>query len=408
MTATLAASAAILKTRYPNGELPKELYQNNTFHGLIPKATDFDGNNRVVAIQTEYTQGASADFATALGALQQSKYSNFLVTRVEDFSLARIKGQALRAAQKDTGALVDLWENEMKSANMSATRSLAIMEHRDGTGTRGQIASGSTTTTITLTSADSDPSTDVTNFAVGMSLQFSATAGSALRSAGAKAVITAIDRANATLTFGSALNVLLPDIGATDFIYRAGDENAVITGINGWIPGGSSPGTLFGLNRNTDPVRLAGQSYNATGVPMGDALIEAAARVGVEGGMPDVVIAHPRDVANFKKTLDGKVQYNRVESDVAGVSFRSIEFEGDNGVIKVLSDMNRPKRNPVLLQTSSWRLHSLGPAPGILDYDNNQFLRVASDDAYEVRVGSYVAQYCNEPAFQIQLTNWGV
>lgn len=408
MTATLAASAAILKTRYPNGELPKELYQNNTFHALIPKATDFDGNNRVVALQTEHTQGASADFATALGALQQSKYSNFLVTRVEDFSIARIKGQALRAAQKDTGALVDLWENEMKSANMSATRSLAIQEHRSGNGDRGQIASGSTTTIITLKSADSDPSTDVTNFGVGMSLQFSATAGSALRSAGAKAVIIAIDRGAGTLTFASALNVLIPDIGATDFIYRAGDESAVITGINGWIPGGATPGTLFGLNRNPDPVRLAGQTFDCTGLPMGDALIEMAARVGVEGGMPDYVIAHPRDVANLKKTLEGKVQYNRVESDIAGISFRALEFEGDNGVLKVLADMNRPKRNPVLIQKDSWRLHSLGPAPGILDYDNNQFLRVASDDAYEVRVGSYVAEYCIEPAFQIQGTNWGL
>lgn len=408
MTATLAASAAILKTKYPNGELPKELYINNTALATIPKATDFDGQNRVVALQTEHTQGASADFATALGALQQSRYVQFLVTRVEDFSIARIKGQALRAAQKDTGALVDLWDNEMKSATMSATRSLAIQMYRDGTGTRGTIASGSTTTTITL----SIPA-EITNFAVNMSVQFSATAGSALRSGGAKAVISGIDRAAGTITFGSALNVLIPDIGATDVIYRAGDAqqggtSVVITGFKGWCPGGTTPGTLFNLNRNTDPVRLAGQAYNATGVPMGDALIEAAARVGVEGGKPDVVFAHPRDVANFKKQIDGKVQYNRVESSVAGVSFSAIEFEGDNGVVKILSDMNCQRNTAWLLQKDTWRLHSLGPAPGILDYDQNQFLRVASDDAYEVRVGSYVAMYCNCPAFNIQINNWGV
>jgi hypothetical protein len=43
----------------------------------------------------------------------------------------------------------------------------------------------------------------------------------------------------------------------------------------------------------------------------------------------------------------------------------------------------------------------------ILDFDDNQFLRVASDDAYEVRVGTYGNMYTDRPLDSIVLTNFG-
>lgn len=406
MTATLAASAAILKTKYPGGELPTEAYENNTLLAMMPKATDFDGQNYVVALRTDTTAGASADFATALAAIAQSVYSRFTVTRVEDFAIARIKGQALKAAAKNTGALVDLWDSEMKSTSHTATRSLAVMAYRDGTGTRGFAVSGTGTTQITLGAVSSSGSVnDITNFALNMRVQAAATSGGALR--GGYATITGIDRANSVLTSGSAWSTQIIGLQANDALLRAGDLNAVITGLAGWCPGGAAPGPLFGLTRSTDPVRLAGQLYNATTVPMQEALIEAAARVGVEGGRPSHVFMHPRDAANLKKSLDAKVQYNRVQSSVAGISFSAMELEGDNGTIKVLTDMNCPRSTAFMLQLDNWRLHSLGPAPQILDYDSNTFLRIASDDAYEVRLGSYLNVECNGPANQIQIQNFG-
>ena len=173
------------------------------------------------------------------------------------------------------------------------------------------------------------------------------------------------------------------------------------------MPGGTAPGTLFGLNRNPDPLKLAGQTLDATRMPMGDALIEAASRVGVEGGKPSHVFCHPRDAANFKKQLDGKVQYDRVASAVAGVSFKAMDFEGDNGTIKIMTDMNCQRNTAWLGQLSDAELRSLGPAPHILDYDSSTFLRVASDDAYEVRVGSYAQFEVRRPAHWVQVQNWG-
>lgn len=401
MSATLAASTAILKTHYPKGELPKELYDNQVALAMVNKTTDFDGQNEVLAIQTEGTQGASADFATALGTLQQSQFYRFTITRAKDYSLARIQGEALKAAEKNTGSLVDLWTNEIESATFTAARSLGISMFRDGTGTRGFVgAYTATQTTLTLKTIS-----DVTNFSVKQFIQAVATSGGTLRAGGAKGQITAIDRVNGILTAGSAWDTLIPGIAANDALVRAGDNNSVLTGFAGWISGSTS--TLFGLDRTPDPLKLAGQVLDATRMPMGDALIEAAARVGVEGGKPTHLFCHPRDAANFKKQLDGKVQFDRVESSVAGISFSAMEFEGDNGRVKIMSDMNCQRNIGWLGQLSDVELRSLGPAPHILNYDSNDFLRVASDDAYEVRVGSYAQLKVKRPAHWVQIQNWG-
>jgi len=408
MTATLLASQAILKVRYPEGKLPTILYENNPGMAIIPTATDFTGELRMVALQTETCQGGSADFSTAVSSLAQGKYSRFQVSRVEDFAIARIRGQALKAAVKDTGALVDLWENEMKGASHLAMRSLAIHQYRNGTGTRGQLAAASGVATVTVTLARSG---DVTNFAVGMRVQGMATDGGTLLASGAHQTITGIDRNLGTLTAAVEWSTVITGLSNSHFLLRSGDAAAtnfgVITGYDKWIDGTSTPGTLFGLNRNVDPVRLGGRALDAANLSMSDALIEAAALVGIEGGRPSHVFMHPRDAANLKKSLDGKVQYDRVASNVAGISFKMFEIEGDNGTIKCVTDLNCPRNRAFMLQMDTWKMHSLGPAPHMLDYDSNQFLRVSSEDAYEVRVGSYVSMYCTAPAYNIKLTNFG-
>ena len=53
-------------------------------------------------------------------------------------------------------------------------------------------------------------------------------------------------------------------------------------------------------------------------------------------------------------------------------------------------------------------LARLGPAPQILDFDSNEFLRVTNDDSYEVRVG-YYGNYSNAaPAFWNNISNFGL
>lgn len=416
--ATLASSAAILKTKYNQPKVYWLAYKNNPAFATVRKATDFDGNNKVIAVQTEVPQGGGSSVGQAQTNMNPGVYKNFLITRIEDFGVARVKGQALRAAQKNAGALVDLWTREMDGIMHHVTRSAAIHMWRSGTGSRGQISAASNvaTATITLTNI-----WDVTNFAVGLLVQATATdGGTAPRSAGATASITGIDRVLGTLTVAVAWSTSIAAVAASDYLVRAGDyvgavtasTNTMVTGVQGWNPASNPASTaFFGLDRTSDYTRLSGCRLDGTGVPMQEILLESLAMLGVEGAEPDKIWMHPRDRAQLVKELGAKVTYQRVETKIPGsqakVGFKGVEFETDSGTALIMSDLNVPRQKAFPTQWDTWALESLGPAPQILNWDSNEFLRVTDDDSYEVRVG-YYAQLSNAaPAFTCHVYNFG-
>ncbi len=414
MTATIAASAAVLKTKYPDGKLPQSQFKQAPFTATIPKKENFGGNNKVIALQTENPQGSSADFPTALGSLAQGTYKNFLLTRVQHFGVARITGQAMKAAEGDANALVDLWKNETDGISTTELLNIEIYALGNGTGVLGTIASGTTGTAVTLS-----PVSDVVKFSIGMRVQAVSSATSlspTLR--GGYVIISAIDRVAGTLTttsgnWNDAGNI--PGIGSTDSLVRMGDNatagtSAVVTGVGQYIVGGTTPGTLFALNRNTDPTRLAGNAYDATTVPYSDAIIEAESLRNLQYKGGELVMwANPRDIAQWKKQLSGKETFPRTEmkSTLANVSFSAIEFAGDNGPIKIMTTPFLARNTAYLLEMDSFALETIGPAPQMLNYDGPNFLRVANDDAYEVRFGFYGNISCNKPVASIKITNFG-
>ena len=206
MTATVASSASILKTKYTQPKVYWEAYEDNPLFAEIRKDTTFDGNNKVIAIQTEAPIGGGFSIAQAQSNLGPGLYKNFLLTRIEDFGVARIKGQALKAAAKSTGALLDLWSREMDGIILHVTRSAAINMLRTGTGSRGVV---STATTNSGASGTVGPGTlylplatvqDISNFYVGMQVQASAADGGTLRNGGTFQTVTKVNRVTGLLT----------------------------------------------------------------------------------------------------------------------------------------------------------------------------------------------------------------
>ena len=413
--ADLTTSAAILKQLYQNGDVPQELYRNNNFVQWVPKQENFKGKPEIIAVNTETTQGGSANFTSALANLKGGAYSQFQVNRVKDYSIARIDGEAYLAADGDSGSLVNLWKREMDLAMLAGVRQLGIMAFRSGTGSRGRISAGSNVATNQVTLATIS---DITNFAIGMPVNASAADGGATRNASAVEVIAGIDRVNGTLTSTSVTwATVIAAIAASDFLYRNGDAanggtNVTFTGMGGWIPGGTTPGTLFSLNRNTDPVALAGQLFNASAFPIEEAVIEAIARTGVEGGQPDTIILHPREKATLVKSLETKTRYNKegtakLAQHDAAVGFDVVEFESDYGGISIISDMNCPRNSGWLLQKDTWFLGSIGKAPRIQDFDSLQMIRVSTEDSLEVRIFTYGQFVCRAPRWNTQISNLG-
>lgn len=413
MTATLAASAAILKVRYPDGKLPAALYKNFKYTASVGKREDFTGKSRVIAIQNENPQGSSADFPTAQGSLKQGVYNSFEVTRSEHFGLARIKGQTLKAAEGDEGALVDLWKNETEGISRVELMNHEVYSFGNGSAALGQLNGGVVSgTSVTLLVAS-----DVAKFALGMRLQAvsDATLSPTLRSGGATVTITGIDRNLGVLTIAAAWNATIGAIGVSDYLVRAGDAavggtNTVIIGMDGLIVGGATPGILYGLQRNVDPVRLSGQTFAAANIPLEEACQEMSALVAQQGTeSPKTLWCHIRDAANMRKALGSKVTYPRttMAGTMAGVGFTGFEIEGDDGTITVMTSPFIDRNKAFLIDRDSFKLDSAGPAPHLQNYDKADFLRVAGDDAMEVRFASYVAHYTNNPVGCIKATSFG-
>jgi hypothetical protein len=414
MTMTLALSDAVLKERYVDGEVPKAQFSQFPRVATIKKFEKWDGDNLKIPVQTENPQGSSSDFATAVGSMNPGSYVAFKPERIEHYGICRIKGHALKAAQgQGDGAFLNLWKNETDGITATELKMTEIYFWGNGTGVLGTITGSVAGTSITLTNPE-----DSAKFDVGMTLQAvdSATSLSPTIRAGT-AVVTAVTRSltTATVTIGSVWSTAFTGLVAGDSLVRNGDAAAsatatVHTGAKLWLAGGTSPGTLWTVNRNTDPVRLASQALDLTGLPMEDALIDLESAISFQGHLGELTAwANPRTVRQLKKSLGGKVTYPRtsVGSTKAGISFSAIEFEGDNGTIKIMTSPFCPVNDLFLLHEPYVELDSLGPAPHMLDYDSSTFLRIQNDNSYEVRFGQYSNFVIRNPVAHARGTNWG-
>lgn len=409
MTATNALSTAILKRRYAGGKLPKAQFAEFPAYDSVEKKEDFVGDDYVLALQTENPQGVGTAISTAQGAAAQGTYKRFLLTRVEYFGVARIKGQALRTATaRGDGALVDLWTNEMDGVQRSVLKMLEIFLFGSGNGVLGTISTGVTGATVTLTVVE-----DINNFDIGMKVKLVSDTTLSPTTRSGEATITSISRSTGTLTLSAGnWNAIITGATNGDSIVRAGDQasggTAVVpAGLRKWLEGGTSPGTWKSLDRNEDAVRLASQTLDMSGLPMAESITDLESLITIQGHTPKKkLVGNPRDFRQVKKTQYGKVMLS-AGGGTPTIGFDGAKWAGDGGEINTLLSPFCPKQNVFLKDFSTFAMYSAGPAPQPLDFDKSDFLRVATDDAYEVRIGLYGDYGERMPVNSARGTNWG-
>lgn len=419
----VTTATSIIKYLYPDYTVPRELRKTNPFFAMLAKKTNFVGKSVEVPLTINTTQGGSALFSAAkssneLSTSYSDTYKTFTLTRKTDYSLATISGEAMKAAVMDEGAMVDLFQDTIDLAMMTAMRSLARNLFRDGCAWAGKVGSISGTT-VTL----STPS-DAFNFDLGEQVTLWSSSSFLMDTPVNSThttpyLITAVDRKAGTITLSSSTGV-----SANQYITRFGDRTAssndatvftnsrVITGVTQWLAGsqagtvtGANAGAqlqaaIYGVTRTTDRTSLAGNSLDCTGAAPDEAIIQLASDINAEGGRPDHCFMNPRDFASLVKFLGSRTVYDRAVSiEDAEIGFQAVTLMGDAGPVKCVSDINVPQSQIFCLQLDSWDLFSLNAAPHILDYDNQQILRVSDDDAYQIRIGSYSNLRCRAPAF---------
>lgn len=406
MTANVTNISAVLKTKYTQPKVYWLSYKKNPAIGTVKKDESFGGDFKVIALQTETPQGGGTTVALAQTALSPSTYKRYSLYRFNDFAVARVTGEAMQAAEGNDNALINVWTREMDGAIHTNKRSAAIHFFRAGTGSRGKISSGSNVNSTSITLANTG---DITNFAVGLIITLHATDGAAARTG--TTTVQGLNRTSGTISFTNALDTYISAAAANDFICRSGDRNSVINGMGAWVPK-TTAANFLGCERLTDPVRTAGQFLNCATGPMSETLIEMMAMAAVEGAEVDTVWCHPRDRATVVKELNGKtIFYKEVKVPIKGskatIGYDYIEVEFDGQKVALMSDLNVPRYDVFVTQWDTWTFETLGPAPHILNYDSNQFLRVSDADSYEVRTGYRGEVSCAAPSYTVHGYNWG-
>lgn len=374
------------------------VYKDNPFLAMVAKYENFGGKNLPIPIIYGNPQGRSATFATAQSNKTNSQLTDFVLTRNSDYSLASIDNETIEASKGDANAFLEAATTEIDGAIQALTRSLAIALFGSGSGSIGQVSSGFTGTSFTLSDTE-----DVTNFEVGMELVFSTADGGGSVKSGS-ITVTGVNRDTGVLTVdaGSAID------GGTgpatnDYVFIEGDYDSKVKGLRAWVPNSAPSATaFFGVDRTADVTRLGGIRYDGSSQPIEEALVSAASRVAREGGKPDVCFMSYDKFSDLEKALGSKVQY--IDQHVnPEVGFRGIMIHGPRGPIKVIPDQNCPSNRAFMLQMDVWKLYSLGKCPKILDSDGLKMLRDSAADSVEVRVGYYAQLGCRAPGYNANI-----
>ena len=382
--------AAALKQHYTDEKIENMVYKDNPFLAMLSKYEDFGGENLKLPVKYGIPMGRSANFSKAVTNKSASQIKAFLLTRKADYAIASIANETIEASKGNANAFIEAATFEIDGAIESATRSLAISLYGDGSGSIGVVGALATTTasndTVTLATIQ-----DITNFEVGMQLNFgTATANKKIDSINRDTGVFILDAASGATT--------------TEAIFVDGDKDNMLEGLGGWLPS-AAPGStdsFFGVNRSSDSTRLGGIRFDGSSLPLEEALIGAAARVAREGGKPDVCFMNYNNFADLEKALGSKVSYVDVKVNPE-IGFRGILIHGPRGPIKVVPDQNCPNGVAYMLQMDVWKLYSLGKAPKILDSDGLKFLRESTADAVEARIGYYAQLGCRAPGFNVRV-----
>ena len=407
MALDMTSFDAALKQHYTDDAVMNMTYSDNPFFALVPKMENFGGKNLPIPILYGNPQGRSATFATAqtLGASSASAIDDFVLTRVKDYAVATIDNETLEASKGNANAFMEAATTEIDGTIRSLTRSLAIAMYRDGTGWIGQVTAEPTeaaTTSITLLEPN-----DVTNFEVGQTcVMYAATSGGSVKlfiTGVSAATVLSVNRASGVVVFNQTYDAN-GTIAANDYIFPSGDRGLKLKGLDAWVPATAPDSTtFFGVNRALDSVRLGGNRFDGSALPIEEALIEGAARAAREGAKIDHYFVNYDTYSELQKALGAKVQYVDLKA-TAEVGFRGIQINGPRGPINVVPDQNALSDVAFGVQLNTWKLYSLGKAVRVIDGDGLQMLRQGTADGVEVRYGFYGQLGCKAPGNNIRVS----
>lgn len=403
MTATLDTAANILKEYYDSTDIVSFLVEDSPTLGILPKRTDFGGGIMPLPFMYAPTAGVATVMSSAQAAKADASEEKWDLTTHDIFSLFSLDHKARQAASRGGAkAFVDLVESRADAAMQAAKMLINRYIFGNGGGAIGTIES-STATTVTLTSRSA-----LHCLYRNFQIQPATTDGTSGALINDIITITNVNRQTRTLT---ASSVNTTNYAANNSIFIRGSFGNALRGFAAWFPTSAPSSTaFFGVDRTLDS-RMYGTIRTTTMLGDDSSLEEACISLTADcadaGGNPNYIIMNSRLLRVLVKQLGAKVCYERVPAqrydgeEDAVIGFQSVVLLGENGPVKILGDRNCPYGLLYALDThnDNCGIISMGPMLDFLKYedDDNRFLRHASENAMEARLGGYLQFYARTP-----------
>lgn len=427
--ATSTSALSVLKELYVDDQsfMKDMVYAKNPSFALIPKDESVDGlagKYIPCPIQFGDPQGRSHTFSNAQGNQTPNQYDSFFVYIIQDYQLVTITNLLIEQTRSKAASFVDEMKREMDGGIKNLSNNMAFEQFGSGTATRGIIGSAISNPSAGIYQFTLSNPQRVVNFEVGMTIQASATDGGAPINAGVDlASVSSVNRATGVIQFTVVSGAPQTNWSSGDYITVQGDipttggsgfgpigqtgSFLAPSGYAAWVPA-SSPSlsdSYWGVNRSTDPTRLAGLRFDASAYSIEEGVVNALGLANREGADPDVMCLNFQSYTALENALGAKVQYVDIKHQEADIAFEGIRFHSAYGYLTVYADRNADPLTGLCLTMDTWKLRSLDKAPHILTYglEGLEGLRVGNSDALEVRVGAYYNYTCNAPGWNMRI-----
>ncbi len=378
----LTTVAYIYKRMYSDDAVGDLAMRDHPLFADIARQGGFKGSAFFYGIRYGNPQGVAGTIAAAQTGAESSKGKQLQANRKPKFGVITLNGEAMAAAESP-GALMDLTRQETDGVVEEMGDSFAFDLYRDGTGARGRRSGALSGNIVTLSVVD-----DARNFKEGMTVIADDSSGGLSPGAGTTKV-SAVDEDAGTITLVSA--AALTGFAADDYLFRSGDPGTCMEGLALLTPltAPSSGESFRGIDRSSDPRRLAGVRINDTSTTIEENLGLAAVKVSQIGKRQDRAYINPINFWQVARRLNAKVEYDDGGGE-ANFGFQFIMIHTPAGSVKVIADPDCPTNRGYGVKMSEHYLKHLRAIPHIVMDDGLNSLRQASDDGVEVRARGWV------------------
>lgn len=384
--ATIAALLALYKRKYVEKDLTNQALIQSPFFRTLRKIDDLTGEGIYVPYNYGLPPNGSASYSKAQTNIKASNVARWFLERNEYHASHTIDSEAIFASRGKEAAFLSAKEKEVSEQLKSLQMQFAVHAWGAGTGVLGQTSTDpGTGGTGTITLVDKR---DAAKLMIGQYLGACAAATGGTQRTDIY-YITAINRRTGvidiTRSSGSS-----NDWAALDYIFTDGNYDALVSGVQAWIPSADPSTTLMGMTRTDDPTMKAGWRGADEGSIEESALALAADMGQYFNGAASGLWLSPYNWFRLERELESKnrkVMDSRA-SDYFGTS--ALSMLTPHGSVPVMADPFAPSDAGFLLDHSTWEIHHMEGLPHV----------VVDDGLTAVRTGD------TSPGIKIQFRAW--